>query len=117
MIIINAKIPDISQYIQYIQTAQISDDATVLIVYKPMSRSDDVVVDFYLNEISDNTLIAGGKLLVNNAILAYPNYDLGFKYSIYIYDLEGTNSGINKYNAYNFYLQFTSEEGKDWEIE
>ena len=116
MNITTTKIPDISQYMQYIQTVQLSSDVTVLIVYKTMFRTDDVIVDFYLNEVSENTIITSGKLLVNEATLTQPKHDIGFKYSIYCYDIDGVNSGINKYNAYKFYLQFTTEEGKEWVV-
>lgn len=117
MNITTTKIPDISQYMQYMHTVQLSSDVTVLIVYKTLFRSDDVLVDIYLNEISENTLIVAGKLLVNGATLTSPKHDIGFKYSAYCYDIDGVNSGINKYNAYKFYLQFTSLEGKEWVVE
>lgn len=117
MNITTIKIPDISQYMQYMQTVQLSSDVTVLIIYKTMFRSDDVIIDFYLNEISENTVITSGRLLVNEAILARPRHDINFKYSAYCYDIDGVNSGINKYNAYKFYLQFTSLEGEDWVVE
>ena len=114
MKITGIKIPDISQYMQYTQSVQLSSDVTVLIVYKTLFRSDDVLVDIYLNEISENTIITSGRLLVNEATLARPKNDIGFKYSIYCYDIDDVNSSINKYNAYKFYLQFTTEEGKEW---
>ena len=117
MNITTIKIPDISQYMQYMQTVQLSSDVTVLIVYKTLFRSDDVLVDIYLNEISENTLIVASKLLVNGATLTPPKYNIGFKYSVYCCDIDDANSGINKYNAYKFYLQFTTEEGKEWVVE
>ena len=42
------KIPDIQQYSQYLSFLQISNDVSIVIIYKQLFRSDEVLVDIYL---------------------------------------------------------------------
>lgn len=114
MSIILTKIPDISQYSKYIQSVQLSSDITVFIIYKTLFRSDDVLVDLYLNEITDNSIITSGKVLVNDSVIIQPRFNDGFKYSVYCYSLDSVQSGLNKYNAHKFHLQFTNINDTKW---
>lgn len=109
MNITTSNIPDISDYMQYMTSIQISNDISVIIIFKTLFRSDDVLVDIYLNEISDNTKIIAGRRLSENAIITLPKTDIGFNYWVYCIDQNGVNSSINKYNAYKFFLQFSDE--------
>lgn len=117
MIIARTKIPDIQQYLQYVTLSQISPDVTLVIVYKTLFRSDDILVDIYLNEIADDTKIISGRKLTSDSIVCLPKPDIGFTYWINCVNQDGINASLNKYNAHKFYLQFTSYEGEDWIIE
>lgn len=112
-VIIN-QIPNILNYSQYISLTQISSDVSLIIVYKTMYRSDDVLLDIYINEMSSNTKIVSGRKLTTDSIISLPRYDIGFSYWINCVDQYDINTSINKYNAHKFYLQFTSYEGEDW---
>lgn len=114
-VIIN-QIPNILNYSQYISLTQISSDVSLIIVYKTMHRSDDVLVDIYLNEIADDTKIISGRKLTTDSIVCLPKPDIGFTYWINCVDQYGINTSLNKYNAHKFYLQFTSYEGDEWSI-
>ena len=117
MIIVTNQIPDIQQYMSSVSMVQISSDVTLVIVYKTLFRSDDVLVDIYLNEIADDTKIISGRKLTSDSIVCLPKPDIGFTYWINCVDQDGMNTSLNKYNAHKFYLQFTSYEGEDWIIE
>ena len=112
-VIIN-QIPNILNYSQYISLTQISSDVSLIIVYKTMYRSDDVLLDIYINEMSNNTKIVSGRKLTTDSIISLPRYDIGFSYWINCVDQYDINTSINKHNAHKFYLQFTSYEGEDW---
>lgn len=114
-IVLNS-IPNITDYMQYITTIQIDSDITIVVVYKTLYRSDDVLVDIYLNEIADDTKIISGRKLTKDSIVSLPKHDLGFEYLIRCVDQFRINSSLNKYNAHKFYLQFTSYEGDEWSI-
>lgn len=114
-VVIN-KLPDIRDYMQYSSLVSISSDITIVIVYKTLYRSDDILVDIYLNEIADDTKIISGRKLSTNSIISLPRYDLGFTYWIECIDPDNVNASINKYNANKFYLQLTSYEGDEWNI-
>ena len=108
------KLPDITEYNKYIMSIPLSSDITVLAIFKQLFRSDDVIIDIYLNEIANETKILGGKKLVPDALLCLPKSDLGFNYNVYCSDIDGVNTGIVKNNVYKFYFQFTTQEGEDW---
>lgn len=112
-----SNIPNIQDYMQYIQLEPIGSDATLVIVYKTLFRSDDVLVDIYLNEIADNTKIISSRRLTPDSIVSLPRPTIGFNYWINCVDQDGMNTSINKYNAHKFYLQFTSYEGGEWTLE
>lgn len=114
MIITRFKNPDILNYSEYIYLKQISSDISLIIVYKTLYRSDDVLLDIYLNEMSENTKIVSGRKLTADSIVSLPKYDLGFTYWIKCVDQDGVGTSINKYNTHKFYLQFASYEGEDW---
>lgn len=109
-------IPDITDYMQYITTLQVASDITIVVVYKTLYRSDDVLVDIYLNEIADDTKIISGRKLTKDSIVSLPKHDLGFAYLIRCVDPYRINTSLNKYNAHKFYLQFVLYEGEDWSI-
>ena len=116
MKLFNTIIPDIQNYMQYVSLFQISSDISLVIVYKTLYRSDDILVDIYLNEIADDTKIISGRKLTSDSIVCLPKPDIGFTYWINCVDQDGINTSLNKYNAHKFYLQFTSYEGDEWSI-
>lgn len=116
MKLFNTIIPDIQNYMQYVSLFQISSDISLVIVYKTLYRNDDVLIDIYINEITDDTKIISGRKLTSDSIISLPRYDLGFEYWINCIDQDGINVSLNKYNAHKFYLQFTSYEGDEWSI-
>ena len=116
MIITRLKNPDITDYSEYVYLQQIASDITIVIVYKTLYRSDDVLVDRYLNEIADDTKLISGRQLTSDSIVSLPRSDIGFSYWINCVDQDTINTSLNKYNAHKFYLQFTSYEGDEWSI-
>lgn len=110
-------IPDISDYMEYISQYQIANDITIIAIYKTMFRSDDVLISLYLNEISDDTMLISGRKLTSSSCVCYPRGENGFNYWVHCVDQDGIHSDVQRSNAYKFYLQFTSYEGKEWELE
>lgn len=109
-------IPDVSDYMEYMVQHQISSDITIIAIYKTMFRSDDVMINLYLNEISEDTLLLAGRKLTPDSCICYPRSELGFNYWVHCIDQNGINCDIKKSNAYKFYLQFTSYEGEGWGV-
>lgn len=109
MIIANFKIPDIIDYNIYIHPVSIDGYTTIIVIFKTLFRSDDVLVDIYLNEITDDTKIISGRKLTKDSIVSLPKFDIGFPYKISCIDQDCKNISINKYNAHNYYLMFTNE--------
>lgn len=107
------QMPDISQYMEYICGVQIDDEITIMLVFKQLFRDDSVLLDIYLNEISEDSVILSGRKLVKNSIVCLPNPELNFYYTIYCSDIYSNNIELNKNNVQKFYLQFTKDEDKD----
>lgn len=116
MQVVISSIPDIQNYMQYISPVSLSSDITIIVVYRTMFRSDDVLIDIYLNEITDDTKIISSRKLSTDAIMCLPKYDIGFNYWVNCVDPNNVGTSINKYNAQKFYLQFTLKEHEDWEF-
>ena len=114
MIISIQQLPDIQQYVQYIYPVQPNAEITVICIFKQLYRSDDIIVDVYLDEISENTKIIAGKKVTADSIISPPRYDMGLEYSIACIDIGGTGQPVRKDNLNKFYLQFTKEDGEDW---
>lgn len=115
MILTTTKLPDISNYGEYIFPVQLNNETSVIIIFKQLFRSDDVIADFYLNEISEDSKIVAGKVLVAESTIYIPNDYVDFNYYIYISDINGVNLPITKNNVNQFYIQFTNyTEGENW---
>lgn len=117
MIISIQSLPDVSECSQCIYPIQLSSDVNIVFIFKQLFRSDDIIIDIYLNEISDNNKLVSGKTLSPDSLICQPNYNLGFNYKITCNDTKGINQSINKYNLHKFYLQFTSYDGKEWDLQ
>lgn len=107
--------PNIQDYMQVGQTITLSEDNTVLVIYKRLFRSDNIIVDIYKNNISDDDKIVSGKVLCIDARLFNINSNLDFNYIIDCVDLQGIEENITPQNLHKFYLQFTNPiDGEDW---
>ena len=107
--------PNIQDYMQIGQTVTLSEDNTILIIYKRLFRSDNIIVDIYKNNISDDDKIVSGKVLCVDARLYKMNPNVDFNYVIDCVDLQAIDENITPQNLHNFYLQFTNLiDGKDW---
>ena len=107
--------PNIQDYMQIGQTVTLSEDNTILIIYKRLFRSDNIIVDIYKNNISDDDKIVSGKVLCVDARLYNMNPNVDFNYVIDCVDLQAVDENITPQNLHNFYLQFTNLiDGEDW---
>ena len=113
MIISTLKIPDIKPYNTYIHQITIDGYITVIIIFKTLFRSDDVLVDIYLNEIADNTKIISGRKLTKDSIISLPKFDIGFPFQISCIDQDCVGFSINKYNADKYYINFSNNTDGD----
>ena len=100
------QIPDISQYNEYIYTLQLTAEVSIVLIFKQMFRSDEVLLDIYLNEIADDTKIVSGKILQPDSIICLPRHDLSFEYQIECVNQDCVEEPLDKNNAYKFYLYF-----------
>lgn len=115
MIISYIKSPDISKYMQFIQTAQISSDLSLILIYKRAFRGNDVILDIYRDEISEKTKIISGRKLTADSLVCLPKTEIGFNFYIHCVDVDNIKQPIKNNNLHRFYLQFTSyEDGKIW---
>lgn len=102
------QIPNISQYLNTTIQHQLDTDLSIILVFKTLYRSDDVILDIYTDDISENTKIVSGKLLTSGALISLPNRNVNFGYYIHCLDMDGIEQPLDKYNAHKFYLQFSS---------
>lgn len=115
MIISYVKAPDINKFMQIIQTAQISNNLSLIIVYKRAFRGDDILVDIYRDEISNNTKIISGRKLTPDSLVSLPKTEIDIPVYIHCIDIDAVRQPVKNYNLYKFYLQFTIMNGIDWE--
>ena len=54
------KMPDISDYMQYTMLHQITNDTSIIMIFKSLFRSDDILIDIYKNDITENSKIISG---------------------------------------------------------
>ena len=58
-------LPNISDCIECTATYQLSDDLTIIVLFKPQPRGEnDIIIDIYRNDISDANKIISGKILI-----------------------------------------------------
>ena len=110
MIIKVVKMPDISQYGQYISTISLTADITVVCIYKVINRSDGILLDLYKNDISEDTKIVSGKLLTPDSLICTPKNSQEFNYYVNCVDMDDVSCNIIPTNLSQFYLQFTENE-------
>ena len=110
MAIETLNIPDLNNYMKYTSTIQLGSDITVIAIFKRIFRSDDIIVDFYINEISENSKIISSKSLTVNSLLCTPKPDTNFNYYINCIDQDGIDESLKYFNAHKFCLQFTENK-------
>lgn len=104
-------LPNISDCIECTATYQLSDDLTIIALFKPQFRSEsDILLDIYKNDISDANKIISGKIIALDSLLCQPRTDIGFPYYLYCYDMDGVGLPLNQLTLQNFYFQFNSFE-------
>lgn len=111
MKILIKQLPNIYNYVQYILPFQLSSDVTITMILKQLYRSDDILIDIYLNEISEDTKIISGRKLTSGGIVCLPRYDKNFKYRVDCMDIDMIGQPVRKDNVQDFYLQFTLDDG------
>lgn len=90
-------------------------DLSVSVFCKRQLRSDNVIIDIFLNNINNEDKIVTGKVLAPNSRIFTPSDD-SFNYRIECVDIDGVNKNITPDNLHKFYLQFTNYTvGDDWE--
>lgn len=104
------RMPDMSEYGQYIYTASLTADITVICVYKAINRSDNVILDLYKNDISEDTKIVSGRVLVPDSLICTPKTSQDFNYYVNCVDMDDVSCNIMPTNLSQFYLQFTENE-------
>lgn len=105
------QLPNIFNNVQCIMPFQVSSDITVTMILKQLYRSNDVLIDIYLNEISEDTKIIAGRKLTSGGIVCLPRYDMGFQYRIDCVDIDMIGQPLRNDNIQDFYLQFTLDDG------
>ncbi len=116
MKIILAQCPTIRNYMQLTQVYQLSDNISLIVVFKNLFRSDNIIVDIYRNEITEESKIISGKSLMSNLLISPPKPEEGLNFSIFCLNKNGINESITKHNLHKFYLQFTSIlDGENWD--
>lgn len=104
-------LPNISDCIECTATYQLSDDLTIIVLFKPQPRGEnDIIIDIYKNDISDANKIISGKILALSSLLCQPRTDIDFPYYLYCYDTDGTGLPLNQFTLQNFYFQFNNFE-------
>lgn len=109
------QLPDISEYIDYTYSAQIGEDSSIIMLFKRLYRSDVVLADLYLNEITDTTKIISGIKITAGSVVSMPRYELNFPYYVYCIDQDGVDEPVRYDNLYQFYFQFINYNGGDLE--
>lgn len=102
------KIPNISQNLQTSFSTSLENNLSIIIILKTLYRDDEaVILDMYIDDISDTTKIVSGKVLVPDSLICLPNSSINFPYMLRCVDVDGINSSITPKNAHKFYLQFS----------
>lgn len=111
MILTSLKLPDITQNMLLSVNLPLNNNLTIVMIFKSLNRSDNVIIDLYRNDISEETKIITGKILQPDSIIKNP--DSNFNYKIECVDEDGIHESITQNNLHKFYIQFvqaTNEE-------
>lgn len=111
MILTSLKLPDITQDMLLSVNLPLNSDLTIVMIFKSLNRSDNVIIDLYRNDISEETKIITGKILQPDSVIKNP--DSNFNYKIGCVDEDGIHESITQNNLHKFYIQFvqaTNEE-------
>ena len=115
MILTSLKLPDITQDMLLSVNLPLNNDLTIVIIFKSLNRSDNVIIDLYRNDISEETKIITGKILQPDSVIKNP--DSNFNYKIECVDEDGIHEPITQNNLHKFYIQFVQATNEELSFE
>lgn len=115
MILTSLKLPNITQNMLLSVNLPLSSDLTIVMIFKSLNRSDNVLLDLYQNDISEETKIVTGKILQPNSVIKNP--DSNFNYKIECVDEDGIHESVTQNNLHKFYIQFTQATNEELSFE
>lgn len=115
MILTSLKLPNITQDMLLSVNLPLNNELTIVMVFKSLNRSDNVIIDLYQNDISEETKIVTGKILQPDSVIKSP--DSNFNYKIECVDEDGIHESITQNNLHKFYIQFTQATNKELSFE
>ena len=115
MILTSLKLPDITQDMLLSVNLPLNNDLTIVIIFKSLNRSDNVIIDLYRNDISEETKIITGKILQPDSVIKKP--DSNFNYKIECIDEDGIHESITQNNLHKFYIQFVQATNEELSFE
>lgn len=102
------QMPNISDCMQFTSTYQLNNELTIIAIYKPLERSNHILLDLYRNDISEVNQIVSGKILQLDSLVCQPNRNVDFPYYVRCINQAGLDLPLNQQTLQNFYLQFYS---------
>ena len=115
MILTSLKLPDITQNMLLSVNLPLNNDLTIVMIFKSLNRSDNVIIDLYRNDISEETKIITGKILQPDSVIKNP--DSNFNYKIECVDEDGIHESITQNNLHKFYIQFVQATNEELSFE
>lgn len=115
MILTSLKLPDITQDMLLSVNLPLNNDLTIVMIFKSLNRSDNVIIDLYRNDISEETKIITGKILQPDSVIKNP--DSNFNYKIECVDEDGIHESITQNNLHKFYIQFVQATNEELSFE
>lgn len=115
MILTSLKLPDITQDMLLSVNLPLNNDLTIVMIFKSLNRSDNVIIDLYRNDISEETKIITGKILQPDSVIKKP--DSNFNYKIECVDEDGIHESITQNNLHKFYIQFVQATNEELSFE
>lgn len=115
MILTSLKLPDITQDMLLSVNLPLNNDLTIVMIFKSLNRSDNVIIDLYRNDISEETKIITGKILQPDSVIKNPNSN--FNYKIECVDEDGIHESITQNNLHKFYIQFVQATNEELSFE
>lgn len=115
MILTSLKLPDITQDMLLSVNLPLNNDLTIIMIFKSLNRSDNVIIDLYRNDISEETKIITGKILQPDSVIKNP--DSNFNYKIECVDEDGIHESITQNNLHKFYIQFVQATNEELSFE
>lgn len=102
------QMPNVSDCIEFTSAYQLNSELTVIAVFKPLERTNGILLDLYRNDISEANQIVSGKFLQLESLICQPNRDVDFPYYVRCINQASLDLPLNQQTLQNFYLQFYS---------